>query len=286
MPAHGFEPVRRHTALCVSERSGEPFAAGVRVGSVYLPTPMTATRTGTLADRQQAGAGLLQLTLLATIAAAVGLGPVGWLAGAIYAIGLQVLLTGAVRTAGATALGPADLVTLGRAVLVGGVTALVADGLWTGSTAVSVLVPLAAVALALDAVDGQVARRTRTVSELGARFDMETDAFLILALSAAVAAQLGPWVLVIGLLRYAFVAASWVLPWLTGSLPVRYSAKAIAAAQGIVLIVATSGLVSLLAAVVLVAAALTALVWSFAQSVLLLSRRAPALEPAPAAMAP
>ena len=246
------------------------------MGSVYLPTPLTATAIGTPADRQQAGAGLLQLALLGTLGAAVGLGPVGWLAGALYAIGLQLLLAGAVRTAGATALGPADLVTLGRAVLVGGVTALVADGLWTGTTAVSVLVPLAAVALALDAVDGQVARRTQTVSELGARFDMETDAFLILVLSVAVAAGIGPWVLVIGGLRYAFVAAGWVLPWLTGSLPVRYSAKAIAAAQGIVLIVAASGLLPLTIAVLLVGAALTALVWSFAQSVLLLAHRAQA----------
>ncbi|GAA4538980.1 CDP-alcohol phosphatidyltransferase family protein [Pseudonocardia xishanensis] len=237
---------------------------------------MTATRTGTLADRQQAGAGLLQLALLATLGAAVDLGPVGWLAGATFAIGLQLLLAGAVRTAGADALGPADIVTLGRAVLVGGVTALVADGLWTGSPAVSVLVPLATVALALDAVDGQVARRTQTVSELGARFDMETDAFLILVLSAAVAADLGPWVLVIGGLRYAYVAAGWVLPWLTGSLPVRYSAKAIAAGQGIVLVVAVSGLLPLLVAALLVAVALTALVWSFAQSVLLLAHRAQA----------
>ena len=43
------------------------------------------------------------------------------------------------------------------------------------------------VALALDGVDGQVARRTGTVSALGARFDMEVDAFLVLVLSVHVA---------------------------------------------------------------------------------------------------
>ena len=69
-------------------------------------------------------------------------------------------------------------------------------------------------ALALDAVDGWVARRTGTVSALGARFDMEVDAFLILVLSGYVAPTLGGWVLAIGLMRYAFVAAGWVLPWL------------------------------------------------------------------------
>ena len=75
---------------------------------------------------------------------------------------------------------------------------------------VALLVRLAAVALALDAVDGWVARRTGTVSELGARFDMEADAFLILVLSGFVADSLGGWVLAIGLMRYAFVAAGWV----------------------------------------------------------------------------
>jgi len=235
---------------------------------VYLPTPITVTRPGTPADRQQAGAALLQLTVLT----ALHLGPAGWLAGAVYAIGLQVLLAGAVRNARTCALGPADLVTLGRALLVGGVTALVADGLWTGHTAVGVLVPLAAVALALDAVDGRVARRTGTVSELGARFDMETDAFLIMVLSVQAATVLGPWVLAIGALRYLFVAAGWVLPWLTGSLPARMSAKTIAAAQGIVLLAVSSTLLPPIAAAALTAAALAALVWSFAQSIRLLAR--------------
>ncbi len=40
------------------------------------------------------------------------------------------------------------------------------------------LVALASAALVLDAVDGQVARRTGTATALGARFDGEVDAFL------------------------------------------------------------------------------------------------------------
>ena len=64
------------------------------------------------------------------------------------------------------------------------------------------LVLLASVALALDAVDGRVARRTGTVSALGGRFDMEVDAFLILVLSVQVARDHGLWVLVIGAARY------------------------------------------------------------------------------------
>ena len=46
---------------------------------------------------------------------------------------------------------------------------------------------LAVVALALDAVDGRVARRTGTVSPFGARLDGEADAFLMLVLSVHVA---------------------------------------------------------------------------------------------------
>ncbi|GAA4711617.1 hypothetical protein GCM10023215_62510 [Pseudonocardia yuanmonensis] len=245
---------------------------------MYLQSPLT-TSPGTALplDRQQAAAAGAQLVLLTALTAATGLGPAGWLAGAAYAAGLHALLGGAARRARAETLGPADLVTLGRAVLIGGVTALVVDGLGSVGPAVLPLVGLASVALALDFVDGRVARRTGTASALGARFDMETDAFLLLVLSVQVAAVAGPWVLVIGGLRYAFVAAGRVLPWLTGSLPPRFSAKAVAAAQGIVLVVAAAGILPVAAAVVLVAGALTALLWSFGRDTLVLYRRRAAL---------
>jgi phosphatidylglycerophosphate synthase len=217
----------------------------------------------------QSGAAGVQLLLLAWLGATFGVGPFGLLAGVVYVAGLLGLLAGAMRRAGKPAMGPADVVTLARALLVGGVTALVVDGLLTGYTAVVPLVGLAAVALALDAVDGQVARRTGTTSEVGARFDMEVDAFLILVLSAYVASIVGPWALAIGAMRYVFVAASWTLPWLNGSLPVSYVAKTVAALQGVVLVVASLP-VGLLAATVLVAVALALLAWSFGRSVLLL----------------
>ena len=206
-------------------------------GHVHLivsDTPTTPTRV----DRQLAAAVAVQLTLLAVLSVQVGLGLLGWLAGAAYALGLRALLGGAARRAGSTALGPADVVTLARASLVGGVTALVVDRIGSGAIPVATLVLLSSVALALDGVDGWVARRTRTVSALGARFDMEVDAFLVLMLSVHVAQTVTPWALVIGAMRYAFVVVSWLLPWLSGALPTRYSAKVVAAAQGIVLVVA------------------------------------------------
>jgi len=219
----------------------------------------TVTRRRPAQVAQQAAGAAGQVTLLAVLTAFAGLGPVGTLAGLVYGAGLWALLGTAAQRAGVRSLGPADLVTLARAVLVGGVTALVVHG----APPVGLLVALASVALALDAVDGRVARRTGTVSALGARFDMEVDAFLVLVLSVHVATLVGPWVLAIGLMRYVFVAASWAAPWLRGSLPTRYSAKAVAAAQGVVLVAAAAGI----APPWLVGLALALLAWSFGQSV-------------------
>ena len=92
-------------------------------------------------------------------------------------------------------------------------------------------------ALVLDAVDGLVARRTGTSSALGARFDMEVDAFLILVLSVYVARSMGAWVLAIGAMRYAYLVATWALVWMRGSPPPRYWSKVVAAIQGVVLAV-------------------------------------------------
>ena len=87
----------------------------------------------------------------------------------------------------------------------------------------------------LDGVDGWVARRNHTSSLLGARFDMEVDAFLILVLSAYVARSAGVWVLAIGVARYALLGAGWLLPWLRRSAPSRFWGKVVAAVEGIVL---------------------------------------------------
>ncbi|MBR8743978.1 CDP-alcohol phosphatidyltransferase family protein [Nocardiopsis sp. MG754419] len=167
-------------------------------------------------------------------------------------------------------LGPADMVTLARVVLIGAATALVVDGAHTWAL-VSVVVP----ALILDAVDGEVARGTRTSSDFGARFDMEADAFLILVLSVQVAFDLGPWVLLIGAMRYLFGAASWPAPWLHGPLPESTARKVVAAAQGIVLVVAVSGIMPEPMTTAAVAGALAALLWSFGRDVAGLWRRRP-----------
>ncbi|WP_344361826.1 CDP-alcohol phosphatidyltransferase family protein [Streptomyces gobitricini] len=205
------------------------------------------------------------LLLLATV---TGLGTAGWLTGLVFTVATWGVLTRALFRAwpGTVPFGPANAVTLARTTLVGGVTALVAD-LFTGRTPVVALAALTTVALVLDAVDGRVARRTGTSSPFGARFDMEVDAFLILVLSVQVALSMGVWVLAIGAMRYVFVAAARARPWLGGPLPPSTARKAVAAVQGVVLLVAGAGALPPLPAYAAVAAALALLVWSFARDV-------------------
>lgn len=202
------------------------------------------------------------LVLLVALDVGVGVGPAGWLVGVVCGAVLVTALGTALVRSGTGGPGPAGAVTLTRAVLACGVAALTADAL-AGNAHRPALVALAALALVLDAVDGRVARRTGTATALGARFDMEADAFLIAVLSVAVAPLLGAWVLAIGLMRYAYVAAGWAVPWLRRDVPPRRSARAVAAAQGIVLAVAAADLLPRPVATAAVAAALLALAWSF-----------------------
>lgn len=192
---------------------------------------------------------------------------------------------------GRTRFGPADRVTLARALLTCAVAGLAAaaavDGLegpaaWTGG--VGLLVWLASLALVLDAVDGWVARRTGTVSAFGARFDLEVDAFLIAVLSLHVAREVGWWVAAIGAARYVLLVAQQLVPWLRIELPPSRWRKAVAVYQGIALTaVAAHVLPSGVAAAVL-AAGLVALAVSFGTEVQSLWRlRPPAVvEPVPA----
>jgi len=173
---------------------------------------------------------------LGALATTVGLNGSAWVVGVACAVGTNAVLVGGLTRQRQHRLGPADWVTMTRAVLVGGVAALTAES-FSRSAPVATLVTLSTVAVVLDAVDGWVARRTGTLSALGARFDLEVDALLILVLSVYVAPTIGWWVLAIGAARYLFVAAGWVFPWLHGSLPPRFWCKVVAAIQGVVLTV-------------------------------------------------
>ncbi|MFD5293809.1 CDP-alcohol phosphatidyltransferase family protein [Streptomyces mutabilis] len=222
-------------------------------------------------QQETAMGAAVQLLLLTLLGTAVGMGAAGWLTGLAFALASWAVLSRALHRSRLPSFGPANRVTLGRTALVGGVTALVADS-FSGAPPVSLLVGLTAVALLLDGVDGKVARRTGTCSSLGARFDMEVDAFLILVLSVYVATDLGPWVLLIGAMRYVFVAAARVWPWLTAPLPPSTARKTVAALQGVLLLVAGADLLPRPANTGVVVLALGLLVWSFGRDVVWLWR--------------
>src|SRR5690242_13142239 len=226
-----------------------------------LPAIRLATILGMLATA----------ALLGVVSATAGLGAVGWIAGLATGSAATALLVTARMRSDQPAIHPADWVTLTRALLIAGVAGLVANS-FGRPVSITALVTMSTVALALDAVDGQVARRTGTATPLGARIDGETDAFLILLLSIAVSRDYGDWVLVIGAARYALLLAGWLIPWLAAPLPPRYWGKVVAAVQGIVLTVAASGLVGRRIGMIAVAGALLLLAESFGRNVIWLYR--------------
>ena len=230
-------------------------------GRVALPTIWLAALLGMLATA----------VLLGVVSATAGLGAVGWVTGLVTGSAAAALLVTARRRSDQPAIFPADWVTLTRMLLIAGVTGLVADS-FSRPVSITALVTLSAVALVLDAVDGQVARRTGTATPLGARIDGEADAFLILVLSIAVSQDYGGWVLVIGAARYAFLLAGWVIPWLRAPLPPRFWRKVVAAVQGVVLTVAASGATSRLTGMIAVGVALLLLAESFGHDVIWLYR--------------
>jgi len=192
-------------------------------------------------------------------------------AAAIFAVMMAVV----VATVGAhhpfARFGPANYVTMVRAALVALAAALLAEPP-TAAIAWWVVGATACLA-ALDGLDGWLARRTGLASAFGARFDVEVDALLILVLSLFVWRhdKAGEWVLACGLMRYAFVAAGWVLPWMAGPLQPTLRGKSVAVGQFAGLSLALAPLVQLPASAIVAAITLAALVWSFAIDVRRLS---------------
>lgn len=160
--------------------------------------------------------------------------------------------------------GEANQATLLRS----GLVCLIGSTLLANGQALDVgwhLTGLIAVALALDAVDGFLARRFNLASAFGARFDMEIDALLLLILSLLVwqTGKAGAWVLAIGLIRYAFVAASWFYRELSAPLTPSFRRKTICALQGIALLACLLPPLDQTKSSVIALTALSALVISF-----------------------
>ena len=116
--------------------------------------------------------------------------------------------------------------------------------------------------------------RPGLASEFGARFDMETDAVLLLVLSVLAWQfdKTGPWVLASGLARYAFVAAGAAAPWLDRPLPPSFRRKLVCAIQIGVLVAVLAPVLAPPATGVLAAIGLARLCYSFAADVIWLRR--------------
>ncbi|MBF9036216.1 hypothetical protein HKCCE2091_18380 [Rhodobacterales bacterium HKCCE2091] len=232
-------------------------------------------------DRGNGGAVLAALLLCLFLGLAVSVAARllsgDWLllpaAGFALAAGVSV---GALRL-GWTAerLGPANALTFVRLALASLLLAPCArPDLLAGTTGWAIFA-LALVTLALDGVDGPLARRTGLAGRWGARFDMEVDAVfaLLLAVVAWRSGTAGAWILLLGGMRYLFVLATLVIPWLAAPLPDRFRRK-------LVCVIQIGTLVALLAPVVgpplsslAAVAALLLLVWSFAVDVVDLAKR-------------
>jgi phosphatidylglycerophosphate synthase len=161
--------------------------------------------------------------------------------------------------------GPANAVTLIRAGLVALITATLFAPAPSGDAAL-LIGGLAFLILALDGVDGWLARRTGLASTFGARFDLEIDALFVLVLSALAFThdKAGPWVLLIGAMRYAFFFAGRLTPKLEAPLPESMRRKAVCVIQ-----IAALGLLLLPQvhpphSVWIAAMSLALLAWSFA----------------------
>jgi phosphatidylglycerophosphate synthase len=187
----------------------------------------------------------------------------------LYVVVARVVLRTLPADTPGPGIGPANRITLGRAALAVPVFALAIWPTSGGDRHAWLIIVVSTIVMLLDGLDGRVARRTGTESPFGARFDMELDAALLLALSVLVwrDGRIGPWVLLIGLMRYGFVAASWIWPALAADLPPSFRRKLVCVVQGIALLVALGPIISDPLAMISAAVGLVALSYSFAVDV-------------------
>ena len=156
----------------------------------------------------------------------------------LYGISALLLRMGWRSADGILSFGAANTVTLARLVLICLFAGVAFDVLAGGKAAFGsnwIACGLVALALALDGLDGWLARRQGAASEFGARFDMEVDALLIMILSLIAwgAGKAGIWVIGIGLARYVFLAAGVLWPRLNRTLPPLLRRKAVCVAAGV-----------------------------------------------------
>lgn len=194
---------------------------------------------------------------------ALGFALIGYMVGGVLAIALIR------RGYPYSLLGKGNLVTLFRMAVVAALLAPV-----IGNKAPWLLVFLTVTILVLDGVDGRLARSEGRVSDFGARLDMEIDSILavVLALNVWAAGFTGPWVLLLALPRYLFIAAAWFLPWLNRELPTSLARRVICVVQGACLTGLNAPIFPGWMVVLIAASVAGSLSWSFGRDILWLWR--------------
>ena len=194
---------------------------------------------------------------------------------ALYALLAALILWHVPAVLAGREMGAANRVTLGRATLLLPVAALVWQPEILSDAGSWWIIALSTVAMMLDGVDGWMARRSNTTTDFGGRFDMELDAFLVLALSVLVwlGGRVGFWVICIGALRYLFVAAGWFWPALQTALPHSRRRKIICVVQGVGLLVCLGPIIPSAMVTAVAGGVLVLLIYSFAADVRWLVRK-------------
>lgn len=242
------------------------------MSNLYCSRPQASLGRSTLMASLMGLGGLVVLSAWGSSAGLLGRG-FAIRAALTYAMGMIVAIRAVEGGHPFATFGPANGVTCARLALVALLAGAIAEPVTRPIANLAALV--GAVALALDGLDGWLARRTRMTSPFGARFDMETDALLTLVLAALVwrSDRAGAWVLLSGLLRYLFVGSATLWPWLRHPLPERRRRKAVCAVQVGTLSVALLPALPPGYSTALALAGLAALVISFAIDILWLYRQ-------------
>jgi len=260
------------TAFAADALAGSRPLAGAAPRALIAWPPGSGWALGSAAYNGLAGLALT-LGLGVGLAWALGLTDAFVLkALAAYGLVLLVLLRFLPLHRPRTRLGPANQVTLLRGGLTALLIALAGEG--AGEALVWTAFALALIASALDGIDGWLARRLGWVSPFGARFDMEVDALMVagLVLLLWTLDRAGPWVLAAGAMRYLFVAAGALWPWLRHPLPPSRRRQAVCVVQ--VLTLALALVLPAAWAWAVAALGLVLLSYSFAADTLWLARRA------------
>ncbi|WP_265500310.1 CDP-alcohol phosphatidyltransferase family protein [Paracoccus beibuensis] len=200
-----------------------------------------------------------------------GQGTGALVAATAYGAAAMIVLIGMRRHYPHARIGTCNTVTLMRTALTAALLAPLVGGTAAGWTIAAV----ATLALAMDGLDGFLARRSGLVSAFGARFDMEVDAALalILALHVLTGTAVGLEVLILGVMRYVFVTGAAMMRWLRRPLPVSMRRKTVCVIQLAALIALQVPQMPADLAIWLARAASAALAWSFASDVVWLWRR-------------